>query len=118
VLFVYTDASKEEEGAARVVDHAIDLCAWARVDDAMFKAVERGRRWCDERHDGGRGGGGGGCGFDFHHHDPQQQWQPDGDGLGSGPSFFYFLKIDFLCGLLTADTKNRLFFVSHIWYRL
>jgi hypothetical protein len=54
VLFVYTDASKEEEGAARVVDHAIDLCAWARVDDAMFKAVERGRRWCDERHDGGR----------------------------------------------------------------
>jgi hypothetical protein len=53
VLFVYTDASKEEEGAARVVDHATDLCSWARVNDAMFKAVERGRRWCDERRDGG-----------------------------------------------------------------
>jgi hypothetical protein len=87
VLFVYTDASKEEEGAARIVDHATDLCAWARVDVAMFKAVERGRRWCNERRDGG-----GCCGFDFHHHDPQQQLQPDGDGLGSGPSFFLFFK--------------------------
>jgi hypothetical protein len=34
------DTSKEEEGMARVVDHARDLCAWARVDDAEFKAVE------------------------------------------------------------------------------
>jgi hypothetical protein len=41
VLFMDTDASKEkEEGAARVVDDAMDLCAQARVDDVEFEAVE------------------------------------------------------------------------------
>jgi hypothetical protein len=68
VLFVDTDASKEkEEGAARIVDDAMDLCAQAWVDNAEFEAVE---------------GDGGGvkrgttcwswqwrCGFGFHHHD-------------------------------------------------
>jgi hypothetical protein len=39
MLFMDADASKEE-GAARIVDHARDLCARARVDDAEFKAVE------------------------------------------------------------------------------
>jgi hypothetical protein len=34
-----TGASKEEEGAARVVDHARDLCVRARVDNAEFKVV-------------------------------------------------------------------------------
>jgi hypothetical protein len=34
------DASKEEEGVAHVITDARDLCAWARVDDAEFKAVE------------------------------------------------------------------------------
>jgi hypothetical protein len=43
---------------------------------------------------------------------------PMATGSDLGLAFFYFLKIDFLCRLLTADTKNRLFFVSHIWYRL
>jgi hypothetical protein len=39
VLFMDADASKEEEGATHVVDHARDLCAWARVDDTEFEAV-------------------------------------------------------------------------------
>jgi hypothetical protein len=34
-----TDASKEEEDAAHVVDHARDLCVWAQVDDTEFEAV-------------------------------------------------------------------------------
>jgi hypothetical protein len=40
VLFMDADASKEEEGVAHVITDARDLCAWARVDDAEFKAVE------------------------------------------------------------------------------
>jgi hypothetical protein len=40
MLFMDVDASKEEEGVARVVDHAKDLCVRARVDDAEFKAVK------------------------------------------------------------------------------
>jgi hypothetical protein len=51
------DVSKEEEGAARVVDHARDLCVRARVDDAKFKAVEGDRcgvkRGATMGHDGG-----------------------------------------------------------------
>jgi hypothetical protein len=39
VLFMDTDASKEEEHAAHVVDHTRDLCVWAQVDDTEFEAV-------------------------------------------------------------------------------
>jgi hypothetical protein len=85
VLFMDTDASKEkEEGAARVVDDAMDLCAQARVDDVEFEAVEG---------DGGgakrgttRGSWRWRCRFGFHHHDLEQQRQPDSDGLRSGPN--------------------------------
>jgi hypothetical protein len=68
VLFEDADASKEEEGTARIVDHARDLCARAWVNDTEFEVVE--------------GDGGGAkcgttavwrCGFSFHHHDPEQQ---------------------------------------------
>jgi hypothetical protein len=38
VLFMDADASKDEEGVTRIVDHARDLVQ-ARVDDAEFKAV-------------------------------------------------------------------------------
>jgi hypothetical protein len=40
MLFMDADASKEEEGAACIVVHARDLCAWAWVNDTEFKAVE------------------------------------------------------------------------------
>jgi hypothetical protein len=109
MLFVYTDASKEEEGAARVVDHATDLCSWARVNDAMFKAVERGRRWCDERRDGGGVAVADSTSTTMIH---SSNGNPMATGSDLGLAFFYFLKIDFLCRLLTADTKNRLFFVQ------
>jgi hypothetical protein len=52
------DVSKEEEGAARVVDHARDLCVRARVDDAEFKAVEGDRGGVKRGATTGRGGGG------------------------------------------------------------
>jgi hypothetical protein len=58
VLFMDADVSKEEEGAARVVDHARDLCVRARVDDAKFKAVEGDRGGVKRGATMGRDGGG------------------------------------------------------------
>jgi hypothetical protein len=58
VLFMDADVSKEEEGVARVVDHARDLCVRARVDDAEFKAVEGDGGGVKRGATTGRGGGG------------------------------------------------------------
>jgi hypothetical protein len=37
-------------------------------------------------------------------------------GLDLGPAVFF--KFNFWYQLVTVDTKNRLFFVSHSWYQL
>jgi nucleotide-binding universal stress UspA family protein len=40
-MFVDADASREkEEGAARILDHAREICAQAQLADAEFEAVE------------------------------------------------------------------------------
>jgi hypothetical protein len=57
VLFMDADASKDEEGVTRIVDHARDLVQ-ARVDDAEFKAVEGDRGGVKRGATAGRGGGG------------------------------------------------------------
>jgi hypothetical protein len=117
VLFMDVDASKEEEGTAHVIDHARDLCVRARVDDNEFEAVEG---------DGGGvkrgamvGHGGGGANLDSTTTIRSSNGNPMATGSNLGLTvFFIFKKIDFWCRLVTADTKNRLFFISHSWYRL
>jgi hypothetical protein len=111
VLFVDADASQEEEGVAHVVDHTRDLCARARVDDAEFDVVE-----------GDGGGAKQGTTVACDGADSastttirSSNGNPMAVGSNLGPAVFL---INFWCRLVTTDTKNRLFFVSHSWYWL
>jgi hypothetical protein len=82
MLFMDADASKEEEGAARVVDHARARAVAVRIRlPPPRSGVATATRWRQAR-----------------------IW---------ARLFFYFLKFNFWCRLVTADTKNRLFFISH-----
>jgi hypothetical protein len=109
VLFVDADASKEEKGTARIVDHARDLCPWARVNDAEFEVVEGDRS-------GAKCSTTAGCGGADSASTTTIQSSNDNlmavgsnlglTGLDLGPAIFLN---DFLCRLITGDTKNRLF---------
>jgi hypothetical protein len=113
-LFIDADASKEEEGATRVVDHARNLCARAWVDDAEFKAVEGDRGGVKRGTTAGRGGGGANSASTTMIR--SSNGNPMAVGSDLGPTVFF--KFDFWYRRVTADTKNRLFFVLHSWYQL
>jgi hypothetical protein len=117
MLFMGADASKEEEGTARTVNHARNLCARARVDDAKFETVEGDRGGVKRGATAGRGSGSANSASTTMIQISNGNSMAAGSDLGPA-IFFYFSNFDFWCRLVTADTKNRLFFVSHNWYQL
>jgi hypothetical protein len=93
VLFMDADASKDEEGVTRIVDHARDLVQ-ARVDDAEFKAVEGDRGGVKRGATAGRGGGGGGVNSASTTTIRSSNGNPMAVGSDLGPpAVFYFFEI-------------------------
>jgi hypothetical protein len=89
------DASKDEEGVTRIVDHARDLVR-ARVDDAEFKAVEEDRGGVKRGATAGRGGDGDGVNSASTTTIRSSNGNPMAVDSDLGPQlFFIFLKFDF-----------------------
>jgi hypothetical protein len=91
------------------------------VDDVEFEAVEGDRGGVKRGTTVGRGGGGGCGGADSASTITilSSNGNPIAASLDLGPTgldlrltIFYFSKINISSRLVTADTKNRLFFVS------